>query len=98
MLHIKSYVKLWQPIKNDPSGIFISLTKVSNSADKKGMILENKVLKKLKLPKNVSNQKVCPWIDILQWKIRKTGMIFDIENWTSNLEIVTFCQLSLELW
>ena len=35
MLHNKSYIKLWQPIKNDPWGIFISLTKVPNSADEK---------------------------------------------------------------
>ena len=35
MLHIEFDVKLWQPIKNDPEDIFISLTKVPNSAVEK---------------------------------------------------------------
>ena len=35
----------------------IFLTKVLNSADEKGIILENKVLKKLKFSKNDNNKK-----------------------------------------
>ena len=60
MLHIKSYVKLWQPIKNDPSGIFISLTKVSNSADKKRHDFRKQNALKIELFKHVKNKKHAP--------------------------------------
>jgi hypothetical protein len=46
-----------------------------------GVILENKVVKKLKFSKNVDNKKCAPEIIIFdEKKIRKIQIIFDIEN------------------
>ena len=48
---------------------------------KLGMILENKVVQKLKFPKNVINKRCAPKIKFFnEKKNRKIRVIFDIEN------------------
>jgi hypothetical protein len=61
---------------------------------KLGMILENKVVQKLKLEKNVFLQKMVSLIDILQWIFffEKILSIFDIENWLWEDNFCTFWQ------
>ena len=47
---------------------------------KLGMFLENRVAKKLKLPKNYFNEKCALTLLSLIEKNRNIGMIFDVEN------------------
>ena len=61
--------------------------------------LENKVLWKLKLSKNVNNKKCAPKLIFLnEKKLRKIRIIFDVENWRWKSEflqfLTTFTQLS----
>jgi hypothetical protein len=53
----------------------------SASSSKLGMILENQVVQKLKLEKNVSYKKWSPKLIFLnEFFFEKTPLIFDIEN------------------
>ena len=46
--------------------------------------------------KQISNTKLCSYIDIFQWKkLRKIWMIFDIENWLWKSNFGTFESLPL---
>ena len=48
---------------------------------KSGMILVNRVVKKLKLPKNYFNETFAlTLLSLIEKKIRKIRMIFDVEN------------------
>ena len=75
MLHNESYVKLWQPIKNDPYKAFsFLLQKFQIQLMKKCIILENKMVQKLKLPKNVNNKRCVPKIKLfIEKKIERFG-------------------------
>jgi hypothetical protein len=51
------------------------------SCQKLGIILEDKLNKKLMLSKNVNNKKYTPKLVFFnERKMRKIGMIFDVEN------------------
>ena len=69
---------------------------MSKSRQKLDVILENKVVQKLKLPKNVNNKKCGPKIKFFnEKKFRKIRIIFDIENWLWKSEFCHFWQLLL---
>ena len=77
-------LQLWPLIKNNPlSHFLISYQKCEFSWQKWTKFEKNKVLEKLKLPKNVNNKKHDPemiFFNIFFWKIR---VIFDIEDFES---------------
>ena len=57
------------------------------------IILENKVISKLILSKNVNNKNVLiNWHSAMKKKLRKIRMIFDKENWLWKSDIGTFWQ------
>jgi hypothetical protein len=55
LLHIKSYEELWSPIKNDPKGIFISLTKAPIQLKKSANFWLSKSIFYVKNYPNLSN-------------------------------------------
>ena len=64
---------------------------------KLGIIIENKVIQKLMLLRNVKNQECAlKFVFFNEKKIRKIWIIFDIENWLRMSEIDTFWLLDLE--
>ena len=56
------------------------MLRIGASCQKQGIILENKLIYKLMLAKNVNNKKCAPKFVLFDEKIRKIQMIFDVEN------------------
>ena len=66
------------------------------SCQKLGIILENKVIKKLMLSKmSITKNVLLNWYSSMKKKLRKIRMIFDIENWLWKSNFGTFWQLAI---
>ena len=67
---------------------------LSKSRQKLDVILENKVVQKLKFSKNANNRKCAPKIIFFnEFFLRKIWIFFDVENWLWKSEFCHFWQL-----
>ena len=102
LTHILSSLPLVPKPTTSPLKSFKYCDQLSKSCQKLGVILENKVVQKLKFPKSVNNKRCTPKIKFFnEKKFRKIWIIFEIENWLWKSEFchfwTTFTQLIARL-
>jgi hypothetical protein len=68
MLHILPGIPLGPKPTTSPLKVFKSCVQLSKSLQKLDIILENKVVQKLKFPKNVNNKRCAPKIKFFNEK------------------------------